>query len=135
MALRTEHVWPCLGYRDAPAAVDFLKAAFGFEPTLVVPGEDDRVVAHSELLTPWGGGVMVTSAGEGGDDLAGRAGTGSVCVVVDDPDALCARATAAGAEVVRALRDETDYPSRGFIVRDPEGNVWCFGTYAGEQPT
>ena len=133
MALHTEHVWPCLGYADAPAAIDFLKAAFGFEATVVVPGDDDRAVAHSELLTPWGGGVMVTAAA-GADDLAGRPGTGSISVVVDDPDALFERATAAGAEVVRPLRDETDYESRGFIVRDPEGNVWCFGTYAGEQP-
>ena len=36
-----------------------------------------------------------------------------------------------GAEVVRGLKDE-DYGSRGFTVRDPEGNLWSFGTYAGE---
>jgi uncharacterized glyoxalase superfamily protein PhnB len=46
------------------------------------------------------------------------------------PDALFARATAAGAEVVRGLKDE-DYGSRGFTVRDPEGNHWSFGTYRG----
>ncbi len=47
-------------------------------------------------------------------------------------DALAvARATAAGAEVVRELKDE-DYGSRGFSVRDPEGNLWSFGTYRGE---
>ncbi len=133
MSFRTEHVWPCLGYADAPAAIDFLKAAFGFEATVVVPGEG-AAVAHSELLTPWGGGVMVTTAAPGDDDLAGRPGTGSINIVVDDPDALFERATAAGAEVVRPLRDETEYPSRGFIVRDPEGTIWCFGTYAGQQP-
>ncbi len=47
------------------------------------------------------------------------------------PDALFERATAAGAEVVRGLEDE-DYGSRGFSVRDPEGNLWSFGTYRGE---
>ena len=134
MALHTEHVWPCLGYADASAAIDFLKAAFGFESTIVVPGGDDRTVAHSELLTPWGGGVMVTSAATEGDELASRTGAASINIVVDDPDALFERATAAGAEVVRPLRNETDYESRGFIVRDPEGNVWSFGTYPGEQP-
>jgi uncharacterized glyoxalase superfamily protein PhnB len=41
------------------------------------------------------------------------------------------RATAAGAEVVRELRYE-DYGSLGFTVRDPEGNLWSFGTYRGE---
>ena len=39
--------------------------------------------------------------------------------------------TAAGAVVVTALH-ETDYGSRDFAVRDPEGNHWSFGTYRGE---
>jgi uncharacterized glyoxalase superfamily protein PhnB len=52
-------------------------------------------------------------------------------VVCDDPDGLFERAAAAGAEVVRGLADE-DYESRGFTVRDPEGNLWGFGTYGGE---
>jgi uncharacterized glyoxalase superfamily protein PhnB len=38
---------------------------------------------------------------------------------------------AAGAEVVQPLHD-TDYGSRDFAVRDPEGNLWSFGTYPGE---
>ena len=37
---------------------------------------------------------------------------------------------AAGAEIFSPLRDE-DYGSRGFGVRDPEGNLWAFGTYRG----
>jgi hypothetical protein len=36
-----------------------------------------------------------------------------------------------GAEVLRELRDE-DFGSRDFSVRDPEGNLWSFGTYRGE---
>ena len=51
-------------------------------------------------------------------------------VVTDDPDALFARAVAAG----RAASPEpydTDYGSREFAVRDPEGNLWSFGTYRG----
>lgn len=51
--------------------------------------------------------------------------------MTDEPDALFARATAAGAELVEGLED-TDYGSRGFSVRDPEGNIWSFGTYRGE---
>jgi uncharacterized glyoxalase superfamily protein PhnB len=58
-------------------------------------------------------------------------GSASLYVVTDQPDALFQRATAAGATVVRELRDE-DYGSRGFSVRDPEGNIWSFGTYRGE---
>lgn len=59
-----------------------------------------------------------------------KPGNASLYVVTDQPDALFERATAAGAEVVRGLKDE-DYGSRGFTVRDPEGNHWSFGTYRG----
>jgi uncharacterized glyoxalase superfamily protein PhnB len=52
-------------------------------------------------------------------------------VVTSDPDAVHARAVAAGAEITAALH-ETDYGSRDFAARDPEGNRWSFGTYAGE---
>ena len=37
-------------------------------------------------------------------------------------------AKAAGAEITRELQD-MDYGSREFSARDPEGNVWSFGTY------
>jgi uncharacterized glyoxalase superfamily protein PhnB len=52
-------------------------------------------------------------------------------VVTDDPDAVHRRATDAGAEIIREL-SETDYGSREFALRDPEGNGWSFGTYRGE---
>jgi uncharacterized glyoxalase superfamily protein PhnB len=58
-------------------------------------------------------------------------GTFGAYVVTDDPDGLFAQATAAGAEVIMPLHD-TDYGSRDFAVRDPEGNRWSFGTYRGE---
>jgi uncharacterized glyoxalase superfamily protein PhnB len=52
-------------------------------------------------------------------------------VVTDDPDGLHDRALKAGATIVQELR-ETDYGSRDFAARDPEGNLWSFGTYRGE---
>jgi uncharacterized glyoxalase superfamily protein PhnB len=57
-------------------------------------------------------------------------GMGSVYLVTDDPDATYERARAAGAEIVAGLED-TDYGSRGFTARDPEGVLWSFGTYGG----
>jgi uncharacterized glyoxalase superfamily protein PhnB len=129
----TSAVWPCLSYEDAPAAIEFLTAAFGFERRAVYTADGrPEVVEHAELRWPLGGGVMLGTAGK--DDSAfGRRlpGNDSVYVVCEDPDALFARAAAAGAELVRELRDE-DYGSRGFTVRDPEGTIWSFGTYAGE---
>jgi len=126
-------IWPTLTFRDARAAADFLVAAFGFELRAIYAHEDDPgVVEHGELRWPRGGGVMFGSAGRDDGPFGRRLpGNESVYVVCDDPDALFERATAAGAEVVRPLTDE-DYGSRGFVVRDPEGNLWSFGTYAGE---
>ena len=81
---------------------------------------------------PGGGGIMLGTAGKDDSPFGRRTpGNDSVYVVCDDPDDLFERAVAAGAEVVRGLADE-DYGSRGFTVRDPEGNLWSFGTYAGE---
>jgi uncharacterized glyoxalase superfamily protein PhnB len=129
----TTSIWPCLAYKDARAAIEFLTAAFGFESRAAYAREDDpSVIEHGELRWPLGGGVMFGSAGK--DDTAwGQRvpGNDAIYVVCDEPDALFARATAAGAEVVRGLVDE-DYGSRGFTVRDPEGNLWSFGTYSGD---
>lgn len=123
-------VWPALRFADAPAAIRFLVEAFGFEETLVVRGEGDDV-AHAELRWPLGGGIMLgaTSVDEGVHNEL-PAGSSSVYVVTDEPDALFERATSHGAKVSQGLED-ADYGSRGFTVRDPEGNHWSFGTYRG----
>jgi hypothetical protein len=46
-------------------------------------------------------------------------------------DAHYDRAKAAGAEIVVELRN-TEYGSREYSARDPEGHVWHFGTYLPE---
>jgi uncharacterized glyoxalase superfamily protein PhnB len=123
-------VWPTLAATDARALIRFLVDAFGFRET-VVHGEGDRV-EHAELAWPPGGGIMLGSVREDGDPgWPLRPGTFGAYVVTDDPDALYARAVAAGAVVHRELKD-TNYGSRDFAVRDPEGNLWSFGTYRGE---
>ncbi len=124
-------VWPTLRARDARALIRFLVDAFGFEET-VVYGEGDRV-DHAQLSWPPGGGVMLGSVRENHDEDSWPVppGTFGAYVVTDDPDGLFARATAAGADVIQGLH-ETDYGSRDFAVRDPEGNRWSFGTYRGE---
>lgn len=121
-------VWPAIAYRDAPAAIRFLVEAFGFvERARYGSGE---VVDHAELAWPNGsGGIMLGSFRED-RPFSQSAGSTSIYVVTDEPDVLFARATAAGAQVVRGLTDQ-DYGSRDFTVRDPEGNLWTFGTYRG----
>lgn len=48
-------------------------------------------------------------------------------------DARAAVQRFTGAEILTELAD-TDYGSREFSLSDPEGNLWSFGTYPGEQP-
>ena len=123
-------VWPTLRANDARALIRFLVEAFGFEPTAVY-GEQDRV-DHAQLDWPEGGGVMLGSTGRGPDDpWPLQPGTFGGYVVTADPDAVHERAVRAGADVVRGP-NQTDHGSREFTVRDPEGNLWQFGTYPGQ---
>jgi uncharacterized glyoxalase superfamily protein PhnB len=129
-------VWPTLRARDARGLIRFLVDALGFEEVATYGDQPDGsgdVVVHAELAWPLGGGgVMLGSARGGADDpWALTPGTAGCYVVTDDPDALHDRAVAAGAQVVQPLHD-TDYGSRDFALRDPEGNLWSFGTYRGE---
>jgi uncharacterized glyoxalase superfamily protein PhnB len=126
-------VWPTLRARDAKALIRFLVDAFGFEETSVMA--DGDVVHHAQLSWPLGGGVMLGSHRDSPDDpWPVQPGTGACYVVTDDADTLHSRAVAAGAEITRQLND-TDYGSRDFAARDPEGNRWSFGTYRGEPRT
>jgi uncharacterized glyoxalase superfamily protein PhnB len=119
-------LFPVLKYSDAPAAIDFLERAFGFERRQVHEGQDGGV-AHAELA--FGDAVvMLGSASEGDPRFNQSVGKISVYVAVEDPDALYERAKGAGAEVVMEPTDQ-DYGSRDFVARDPEGNLWSFGTY------
>ena len=120
-------VFPTLRYADPNAAIDFLERAFGFERHAVHEGEGG-VIEHAELRHGDGmimlGAVRDTEYGR----IAPPAGTGAVYIAVDDADAVHDRAKAAGAEIVMGPLD-TDYGSRDFTARDPEGNLWSFGTY------
>lgn len=128
-------IWPSLRARDARALIDFFVAAFGFDETVCYADDTGRV-HHAELAWPYGGGIMM---GTGPDEPAAddpwplRPGSFGGYAVVPDAaalDALFARATEAGAEVVKAPYD-TDHGSHDCALRDPEGNRWQFGTYPG----
>ena len=119
--------YPVLSYRDAQAALDWLREAFGFEQLFATPGPDGSV-AHAELGL--GSGIVMLHTARGGASLPAdrRDEAQSVYVAVADPDAHCERARAAGAEITRELED-TGYGSREYSARDPEGHHWHFGTY------
>ena len=119
-------IHPVLTYNDAHAAIDFLERAFGFE-RLGVFEADDGKVAHAELGLD-GALFGLSSVGAGDPMFAQGAGRTSVYIAVSDVDAVCDRARSAGATIEMEPTDQ-DYGSRDFVARDPEGNLWCFGTY------
>lgn len=124
----TPDVFPCFRYADAPAALDWLERAFGFTRGLVVP-DDAGGITHAEMRV--GRGMIMLGSRRHGDTPVDRAldlGAQVTYLVVAGIDAHHARAAAAGAEIILAPFD-TDYGSRDYIARDPEGHVWCFGTY------
>ena len=126
-----------LFYEDADKAIDWLCQAFGFEVRLKVEGEGGRI-EHSELV--FGDGlIMVGSTGETSKRprafcksprSLGGGNTQSLCVQVDDADAHCAHARAAGAQI--GQEPEThDYGAeywadRSYEAIDIEGHHWWF---------
>jgi uncharacterized glyoxalase superfamily protein PhnB len=128
----TATVVPALQYQDAPAAIDFLCRAFGFEKKAVYEGEGGTI-AHAEL-TLGNGMVMLGSAKDteyGKLLVRPRAAGGvtmSIYCIVEDADAHFMRAKAAGAEITSEPVTQS-YGGSDYTCKDPEGHVWTFGTY------
>ncbi|MFF7364098.1 VOC family protein [Streptomyces sp. NPDC008125] len=128
----TPTVFPTVLYDDARAAIRTLTGVLGFTEEAVYEGEDGAVV-HAELSLG-NGRVMLGSRGREGVFARAMAGGGpvGVYVVLDSAEAVDghhARAAAHGMEILMPPTDQ-DYGSRDYMVRDAEGNVWSFGTYA-----
>ena len=127
---------PTLRYYDAPAAIEWLCRAFGFEEHLVVRGADASTIIHAQLVR--GDAMIMLGSAEAHDnefarrvrpaaDLGGQTNQ-SIYVVVDDADAHYAQAVKAGAEIVMEVEDAA-YGGRGDGCLDLGGNYWSFGTY------
>lgn len=74
---------------------------------------------------------MLGSVRENSDVWPQAPGQSAAYVVTDDADGLYARVVASGALILKPLQD-TDHGGRDFTFRDPEDNLWSFGTYRGE---
>ena len=114
---------PVVHYRDPAAGTRFLVEAFGFEHHQTHQS-DDGTIQYVELSldgAPLGLGATVEGSMF---DL----GPTAVYISVAEVDGLHDRARAAGAEILMPPTDQ-DYGSRDFVAKDPEGNLWCFGTF------
>ena len=130
MTLEPSRIYPAYRFGNADAMIAWLGKAFGFVEH-AVHRDDQGTVVHAELS--FGSAmIMVGQAREDAfakivgqpDGPCGKA----IYLAVDDADEAFARAGAAGATIVEGLT-ERDYGSREFICQDPEGNLWCVGTY------
>lgn len=139
--LPTPKGWPRISssifYEDAAAAIDWLARAFGFEVRLRVEGEGGKI-AHSELAYgeglvmagQLGGNKRPSAKAHASPRALGGAVTQALCVYVDDVDAHCATARAAGATIVTEPAT-TDYgpeywADRSYEAEDLEGHRWWF---------
>jgi PhnB protein len=121
-------VTPYLCVSDAAAALDFYKKAFGAVETLRLNGPGPKV-GHAQIQI---GKALVMLSDEFPDfgALSPESIGGSpvrLHLNVPDVDAFVARAVAAGAKLVRPVRDEF-YGHRTGTVRDPFGYSWSIAT-------
>lgn len=117
-----------LFYRDPRAALDFLRAAFGFELAMLIEDADGGV-AHSEMRL---GDSLIMVGGEWTAEhqspvsLDGK-NTQSIHIQIDSGlDDHCKRARAAGARIIAEPQDQF-YGDRTYRCLDPEGHWWTVG--------
>ena len=120
-------ITPYLLYEDVPGALDWLSKAFGFRERLRFTGHDGTV-DHAEM--EHGDGLIML--GDPGGSYRNPKHSGSVTVqlhvYVDDVDAHCEQARAAGATILSEPADQ-DYGDRRYDAEDPEGHHWSFAQH------
>lgn len=123
-------IWPVVSYRDPDAGIRFVREVLGFDELVLVHDPTGKIV-HSEYRWPEGGIVQLAEWDEANPFLSPPGKIG-VYVVTQDPHAVWERCQAAGAEVTHPPEEpHYDPGGMGFSIRDPEGNAWSFGSYAG----
>ena len=125
-------VTPYLTIRNAGAAIEFYKEAFGATEKMRL-AEPDGKVGHAEI----GIGrarIMISDEYPELDVLGPQSRGGTTAglhILVEDVDAVFSRAVAAGAKVLQAVSDEF-YGERSGRLADPFGHVWYIATVKEE---
>jgi uncharacterized glyoxalase superfamily protein PhnB len=124
-------ITPLLVYEDIQAAHDFLVDAFGLQPGGISRSDNDEAV-HGEVRA--GAAAILLHRVSAVNELASPstlpASGGGLVVDVEDVDAHCDHARAAGARIDSEPTDQP-YGRREYGARDPEGHRWWFGTPLG----
>ena len=122
-------VTPYLACAGAAAAIDFYKKAFGAKEVMRMPAPGGKI-GHAEIEVS-GSRIMLADEHPDMDFLGPRSRGGSAVLIhvyVKDVDALVARAVAAGAKLVREVKDQF-YGDRSGSLEDPFGHLWHFATH------
>jgi PhnB protein len=126
MPAATYSIAPMLSVRQGAKAVDFYKAAFGATEAFRTDAPDGAVVCRLSVEGAefWVADESPAHHNYSPETLAGR-GTVRMILTVPDPDAMFAKAIAAGATQVVAM--ENNYGWRLGRVLDPYGHHWEIG--------
>ena len=130
-ASKTVSLAPMLSVRHGAKAVEYYKAAFGAEELFRIGDEEHGVVAQLSV-----GGAEFWVSDEAPEFLNfspeslppqfGAGTTVRLVLVVDDPDAVFARALGVGGKVISPLEDK-EYGWRVGRIADPFGHHWEIG--------
>lgn len=120
---------PYLIVQGAAAAIDYYKKAFGATELMRMAGPDGKI-GHADLVIG-GGHVMLADESPQVNQRGPKSIGGtpvSLCVYVDDVDAVVQRALAAGGTLTRPVADQF-YGDRTGGLTDPFGHLWFVMTH------
>jgi len=113
----------------AASAIEFYKHAFGAKEVMRIPHPDGRI-GHAELQVGDSRLILADEFPEiGARSPMSLGGTPvSILLYVEDVDAVTTRALAAGAKLLRPVKDQF-YGDRTGTLSDPFGHQWTIATH------
>lgn len=116
---------PYMIFKDASAAIEFYKKAFGATETLRITYSDGRI-RHAEIRIGTSPMMIVDETVKYPELQSAQSLSGSpvqLYFYTEDVDALAERAVAAGAKLIAPVKDAEDGDRRGGL-EDPFGYTW-----------
>jgi PhnB protein len=120
---------PYLIVKDGARALEFYKTAFGATELMRLDGPGGKL-GHAEIRV----GDSVLMLADEFPEMGARSPQSlggspvSILLYVEDADARFAQAVAAGAKVLRPVKDQF-YGDRSGTLEDPFGHVWTVATH------
>jgi PhnB protein len=122
-------VTPYLIIKGAAQAIEYYKKVFGATVAVRMDGPDGRI-GHAELKIGNSHIMLADEHPEMGHRSPLSVGDSpvSMLVYVEDVDAAVERAVAAGAKILKPVKDQF-YGDRSGFIQDPFGHLWGVATH------